>query len=65
MIVDPLPPHVEMARAFPSQTFLFRCDHCLMIVALELRDIDEPIQVYENKIVLDCPCGGKCTVLRN
>lgn len=65
MIVDSLSTQVKLATAYPSQKFLFRCDECEMIVSVELGSVEERVQVNENKMVLDCPCGGRIRVLRN
>ncbi len=45
--------------------FLFKCEDCAMIVSVELEEEDELEQVNENKLVLECPCGGKSKVLRD
>jgi hypothetical protein len=48
-----------------KQRFLFKCNECAMIVAIELEDEEDLERVVENKFVLDCPCGGKSCVLRD
>ena len=45
--------------------FLFKCEDCAMIVSIELEEEDELERVNENKLVLECPCGGKSKVLRD
>lgn len=45
--------------------FLFRCDTCQMIISTEF-ETDKDIQdVREDKILLECPCGGICLPLRD
>jgi hypothetical protein len=48
-----------------KQRFLFKCNECAMIVAIELEDEEDLEKVVENKFVLECPCGGKSCVLRD
>lgn len=48
-----------------KQKFLFKCDDCSMIVSIELEEEDELEQVHDNKLILECPCGGKSHVLRD
>jgi len=36
-----------------------------MIVSVELEEEDELEQVRENKLILECPCGGQSKVLRD
>jgi len=45
--------------------FLFKCEECAMIVSVELEEEDELEQVRENKLILECPCGGQSKVLRD
>lgn len=48
-----------------KQKHLFKCDTCKTILALELEDPKEIEEVREDKILLECPCGGICLPLRN
>ena len=45
--------------------FLFKCDVCSMIVAAELEEQNDLDDVQNDKMILDCHCGGKCKVLRD
>jgi len=45
--------------------FLFKCSECQMIVSIDLEDEEDIQNVQDNKLFLDCPCGGKSEVLRN
>ena len=47
-----------------KQKFLFRCDACKMIVAAEFEEEDVE-DVREDKVVLECPCGGQSHYLRD
>ena len=48
-----------------KQKFLFKCRYCQMIVSVELEEEEDLIKVRENLFILDCPCEGKCYVLRD
>jgi hypothetical protein len=48
-----------------KRKFLFRCEDCNMIVSVEFEDEDDLADIQEDKIVLDCPCQGRCKVLRD
>ena len=45
--------------------FLFKCQDCEMILSVDLEEDEDLEKVQENKMVLECPCGGECTVLRD
>lgn len=45
--------------------YLFRCDKCNMILSTEFEDEKDVDDVKEDKILLECPCGGMCFVLRD
>lgn len=50
---------------FNKRKFLFKCQECEMILAVEFdeeKDIDD---VAEDKMVLECPCSGKSYLLRD
>jgi hypothetical protein len=49
----------------PIRKFLFRCDICEIIISVDFDDEEDLENVQENKIELECPCGGKCKVLRD
>lgn len=44
--------------------FLFRCETCKMIVAAEFEEEDAE-DVREDKVILECPCGGQSNYLRD
>lgn len=48
-----------------DREFLFRCDECEMIVAVRFEESEEILDVQENKVVLECPCGGRGIILRD
>jgi hypothetical protein len=48
-----------------KQRFLFKCNECAMIVAIELENEEDLIKVHEDLFILECPCGGKSHVLRD
>jgi hypothetical protein len=48
-----------------KRKFLFRCDECEMIVSVEFDDPEDLQKISDNKLVLECPCGGYCKVLRD
>lgn len=48
-----------------SKHVLFKCDSCGVIVSVDFEDQDDIDKLNENKIVLECPCGGESTILRN
>lgn len=48
-----------------KREFLFRCDRCQIIISMEFEDVEDIESVLEDKIFLECPCGGKCYVLRD
>ena len=49
----------------PKQEFLFRCEECEMILSVTF-ELEEDLQkVKDNKMILQCPCGSECKVLRD
>jgi len=48
-----------------SKHVLFRCESCGTIVSVDFEDEDDIEKLDENKIVLECPCGGSSEILRN
>lgn len=48
-----------------KQKFLFKCNECHMIVSVELEDKEDLEKVVEDKLALECPCGGQSYVLRD
>lgn len=49
----------------PNHNFLFRCESCQAIIAVEFEEEEEKEQVNNDQVMLECPCGGKCKVLRD
>ena len=45
--------------------FLFKCDTCEMIVAIEFEEPEDLEKVRDDKVQLECPCGGMCLILRD
>ena len=45
--------------------FLFRCEDCESILSLDIEEPEDLEKVRDNKMVVECPCGGKCYVLRD
>ena len=54
-----------MFNLLTSQTFLFKCEDCEMILSLDLEEDKDLERVRNDKMILECPCGGKCFVLRD
>lgn len=48
-----------------KRKFLFKCSDCAMVISVELEDPEDLEDVQEDKIELECPCQGKCKVLRD
>lgn len=48
-----------------KNNFLFECDTCKMILSVDLEE-EKDIQEYkDDKVLLECPCGGLCLPLRD
>ncbi len=48
-----------------DHNYLFKCESCQAILVVEFKEEEEKEQVNNNLVFLECPCGGKCQVLRN
>lgn len=48
-----------------TRKFLFRCNECEMILSIEFDNEEDLEKVVEDEIILDCPCGSQCFVLRD
>lgn len=48
-----------------KRKYLFRCDSCETILSVEFDEPEDIKKVQEDKVILECPCGGYCNVLRN
>lgn len=44
---------------------LFKCDTCSIILLLEFDEKKDIEDFREDKILLECPCGGVCLPLRD
>ena len=44
---------------------LFKCDICEMILSIEFEEPKDIEEYKEDKILLECPCGGICLPLRD
>jgi len=42
-----------------KRKFLYRCDDCQMIVALEFSDSEDIEDIMNEKMILECVCQGK------
>jgi len=45
--------------------FLFRCNDCKTILSIEFENEDDIDKVQNDKVDLECVCGGHCEVLRD
>lgn len=45
--------------------YLFKCDTCKTVLEIDLSDPKDLEDLKEDKILLECPCGGICMPLRN
>ena len=45
--------------------YLFKCDTCNMILSADFEDPKDLEDLKEDKILLECPCGGICCPLRD
>jgi len=48
-----------------NRKFLFKCEDCSMILSVDLEDKEDIEKVQQDKMILECPCGGECVVLRD
>lgn len=48
-----------------KRKFLFKCEDCQMILSIELEEEEDLKKVQDDEMVLECPCSGHCTVLRD
>jgi hypothetical protein len=46
-----------------KRKFLFKCEECAMILAVEFEEPEDLERAQKNEIVLECPCGGRSKVL--
>lgn len=45
--------------------FLFKCEDCELILSVDFENEQDLLDVQDDKVVLECPCGSKCFVLRD
>ncbi len=45
--------------------FLFKCDKCEVILSIEFERITVIDQIQNDKLAIECPCGGTCLPLRD
>lgn len=45
--------------------FTFRCVDCQVIISSEFDDEEDIEDVRNDKLYLECSCGGKCPLLRD
>jgi hypothetical protein len=48
-----------------KRKFLFRCEDCEMVLSVDFEEEDDLQRVDEDKMELECPCGGLCKILRD
>jgi len=48
-----------------KRKFLFKCDTCELILSVEFDEPEDLEKVQDDKIILECPCGGHCNILRD
>ena len=48
-----------------KRKFIFSCEDCGTILSAEFEEKEEIDKVNNNKVALECPCGGFCTILRD
>jgi len=56
--------HVSMYND-TKRKFLFKCEECAMILSVEFEEPEDLKNVQDDKVELECPCGGLCKVLRD
>jgi hypothetical protein len=49
----------------PKRKYLFKCEDCKMILSVDFEEPEDLQKINENKMILECPCGGRCLVLRD
>lgn len=49
----------------PKRKFLFKCEDCEMILSVDFEEKEDIQKIQDNEMVLECPCGGHCKVLRD
>ena len=48
-----------------KRKFLFKCESCGTILLTEFEEEQDFKDIQENKLYLECPCSGRCEVLRD
>ena len=49
----------------PKRKFLFKCQDCQMILSVDFEEEEDLQKINDNQMILECPCGGHCLVLRD
>jgi hypothetical protein len=45
--------------------FLFKCDNCDAILDINLDEVEDIETYHEDKLKVECSCGGNCQPLRD
>lgn len=45
--------------------FLFKCEECELILQLDFEEQEDLEKVNDDKVIIECPCGGISKILRN
>lgn len=45
--------------------YLFKCKECATLLYVEIEDEEDLNSLQENKLELECNCGGDCFLLRD
>lgn len=48
-----------------TRKYLFKCDHCEMILECDFQDQEDFDKIADNLLELECPCGSKSKILKN
>lgn len=48
-----------------KRKFLFKCAECSIILSVEFESQEDIDLVLDDKMKIDCPCGEKCSFLRD
>jgi hypothetical protein len=60
----PMLGHIDML-AFGAPKYLFKCDDCAMIIALDLEKEEDIKLLNDDKLKYLCNCGGHVLPLRD
>lgn len=48
-----------------KRKYLFKCQDCQLILSAEFEEKEDLEDLQDNKMTLQCPCDGKCIILRD